>query len=348
MKIVFVIKTLVHVKGGAERVLAIVANGLARKSGYDIQILTFDREGTDSTYPIDDKVKVTCLEIGDVRKKSNVRDIFGRIALLRSVIKMESPDVVVPFMSSSFVPVSLALAFTKIPVLASEHNVFSGSNKLPLVFCSVVVASFLVKKITCVSEVVKMTYPWIIRRKMHPLPNPVSQPLLITGGKKNIGKRMFLSVGRLEEQKNFVILVSAFHLIASELPEWDLYIYGEGRQRGSLSRMIGKLNLEKRVFFPGVVDHIGEVYQKADIFVSSSRYESFGLAAAEAMMFEIPCIGFQDCPGINEIVVHRQNGLLAEGIDDPEKLAMQMKLLAGDEFLRASLGKRAKVFMQHI
>ena len=66
--------------------------------------------------------------------------------------------------------------------------------------------------------------------------------------------------------------------------------------------MIGKLGLENRVFLPGVIDDIRKIYQKADIFVSSSLYESFGLAAAEAMAFQIPCIGFRNCTGIREIV----------------------------------------------
>ena len=325
--------------------LSVVAGGLAGKSGYDVLVLTFDWVGAEPTYPMDDKVKVIGLGAGDVRKKSGSWDVIARIVLLRSTLKRESPDLVVPFMSSAFVPVSLALVFTGIPVLASEHSVFSGRSKSPLVLLSFIFAVFLVKKMTCVSEAVKTTYPWIIRRKMHPLPNPVTRPLCCSKG-KNAGRRMFLSVGRLEKPKDFATLVSSFHLIASELPEWDLYIYGEGSHRGLLEKMVDELNLGDRVFLPGVVDRIGEVYQKADIFVSSSGYESFGLAAAEAMTFGIPCIGFRDCPGINEIVVHNQSGLLAEGVGDPEKLAVRMRALAGDASERASLGENARIFVQ--
>ena len=345
MKVIFVIKTLSHVKGGAERVLTIVANGLACKPNYDVQILTFDRAGATPTYPISERVKLRGLEVGDVRNRSGWREVLCRIALLRATLKRESPDVVIPFMSSSFVPVSLALALTGIPVVASEHGVFSGI-KSPSVLFSVMGASFFVKKITCLSEAVKMTYPWIIRRKMVSLPNPVPQGNFARVEKKYVERRMFLSVGRLEGPKDFATLVAAFELVASELPEWDLYIYGEGGHREMLEGLIARLNLESRVFLPGVIDRIEDVYQKADIFVSSSRYESFGLAAAEAMTFEVPCIGFQDCSGINEIVVHKENGLLADGVGCPEKLAMSMKALAKNESQRVSLGKQARILMQ--
>ena len=53
MKVVFIIKTLSHGKGGAERVLTVVANGLAQKSRYDVRIITFDPIGSEPTYPVE-------------------------------------------------------------------------------------------------------------------------------------------------------------------------------------------------------------------------------------------------------------------------------------------------------
>ena len=97
---------------------------------------------------------------------------------------------------------------------------------------------------------------------------------------------------------------------------------------------------------PGVTDDIGEIYKKADVFVSSSRYESFGLAAAEAMAYEVPCVGFKNCPGINEIVIPHHNGLLTEGPENPEALACQMKILAQDDSMRKFLGGNARIYMQ--
>ena len=168
------------------------------------------------------------LDTGDVGKKSSLMDIFRRVILLRKILKREAPDIVIPFLSSSFVPTVMALAFTKISILASEHSVFRAS-KSPMVWFPFVLSTFGVKKITCVSEAVKKTFPWLIRRKMYPVPNPLPREMFdeigCTGGTE---RKIFLSVGRLESPKDFSTLISAFHGIAGELPEWDLYIYGEG------------------------------------------------------------------------------------------------------------------------
>ena len=341
MKIIFVIKTLAHVKGGAERVLTIVANGLAEKPQYDVQIVTFDEADAKPTYPVANNVKLTCLGVGDVGKKSTIEDVFKRILLLRKTLKRESPTVVIPFMSSAFVPTSLAMLFMGNPVIASEHSIFK-ENKW-----SLILSSFLVKKTTCVSEVVKKTFPYLVRRKMHSIPNPLSPELFgEIDEKKNNERKRFLSVGRLEEPKDFATLIFAFDLIAKDLPEWDLYIYGEGSLRDVLEGMVRKFKLESRVFLPGTLERIQVAYSNADIFVSSSRYESFGLAAAEAMALEVPCVGFSECTGINEIVIHNQNGLLVEGIEDPEALAEQMKYLAKNDSIRATLGKYARDSVQ--
>ena len=341
MKIIFVIKTLTQVKGGAERVLTIVANGLAQKNQYDVQIVTFDKTGGRPTYPVADNITLICLGVGNVGKKSTLGDVLRRMILLRKTLKREEPSVVIPFMSSSFVPTSIAMIFTGIPVVASEHSIFK-ENKW-----SLILSSFWVKKITCVSEAVKKTFPYLVKRKMHPIPNPLLPEIFDeVGGKKSVERKIFLSVGRLEKPKDFATLIAAFSLVAGELPDWDLSIYGEGSLRDSLKTMVGERNLGNRIFLPGVVDDIESVYFKADIFVSSSQYESFGLAAAEAMAMEIPCVGFRDCPGINEIVIHEQNGLLAEGLGDSEKLAEQMKNLAQNDSMRSNLGKNARASVQ--
>ena len=147
-------------------------------------------------------------------------------------------------------------------------------------------------------------------------------------------------------KKNFVTLIEAFSTIAGELPEWNLFIYGEGELRNDLEKMLHKQNLQKKVFLPGIVDDMKEIYKRAEIFVSSSHYESFGLAAAEAMAFGVPCIGFRNCPGISEIVLHNQNGLLADGIDNPVSLSVQMRYLAENETKRNALGQHAHLFVQ--
>ena len=52
------------------------------------------------------------------------------------------------------------------------------------------------------------------------------------------------------------------------------------------------------------------IYNGADLFCLPSFYEGFGLAAAEAISFQIPVIGFEDCIGLTEFIINNVNGVL--------------------------------------
>jgi glycosyltransferase involved in cell wall biosynthesis len=94
---------------------------------------------------------------------------------------------------------------------------------------------------------------------------------------------------------------------------------------------------------PGIVSDLSQIYPGADLFVTSSRYESFGLVTAEAMLFGLPAVGFADCPGTNELIEHGKTGLLAPaGNDRATVLATTLKCLMSDSSLRRKFGKAGK------
>ena len=88
----------------------------------------------------------------------------------------------------------------------------------------------------------------------------------------------------------------------------------------------------------GTTSDIESEYQKAHIFALPSRYESFGLATAEAMAHGLPVIGFADCPGTNELISHDINGLLVKGSDRAEVFSLGLKKLIDEPDLRAAFG----------
>jgi GalNAc-alpha-(1->4)-GalNAc-alpha-(1->3)-diNAcBac-PP-undecaprenol alpha-1,4-N-acetyl-D-galactosaminyltransferase len=178
---------------------------------------------------------------------------------------------------------------------------------------------------------------------MIPMPNPLTFLKDISKPMVTKKRRWLLNVGRLYPQKDQAVLLQAFAKIAPEYPDWDLKIVGEGPLRSMLESLIRHLNLEARVFMPGIISDLSEIYQGADLFVTSSRYESFGLATAEAMLFELPTVGFADCPGTNELIDNGKTGLLATaGADRTTALATALKSLMSDSNLRQEFGKAGK------
>jgi glycosyltransferase involved in cell wall biosynthesis len=154
-------------------------------------------------------------------------------------------------------------------------------------------------------------------------------------------RKTLLSVGRLEPQKDHKTLITAFGMIADRYPDWQLRIVGEGMLRGALEGQARSLGLGDRIEFPGAVREISAEYASAQLFVMPSLYESFGLATAEALSHGLPAIGFADCPGTNDLIKDRVNGLLAPSRGSAEMLSKSLERLMSSPNLRTSMAEVA-------
>jgi glycosyltransferase involved in cell wall biosynthesis len=111
--------------------------------------------------------------------------------------------------------------------------------------------------------------------------------------------------------------------------------------RAQLEEQISTLGLGNRVQLPGPTRDITKEYSSAQLFVVSSRYESFGLATAEALAHGLPVVGFADCPGTNQLVRTGKNGVLANGTDRAASLASALHALMTDNRLRVRLARKS-------
>jgi len=152
-------------------------------------------------------------------------------------------------------------------------------------------------------------------------------------------------VGRLTEEKRFGVLIDAFHSIASRFADWDLRIVGEGAERPMLEARVRERGLEGRVFLPGATGDVQGAYAGAHLFALASRWEGFPNALAEALAHGLPAVGFAGCPGVNELIDHGSNGLLADGVDDARSLAASLALLMDHAESRGRMGESAKASM---
>lgn len=348
MNIAFVIKAMGNPGGGAERVLADVANGLAER-GHAITVISSDKAGTASYYPLHPGIQTLALAIGDTGSGSRPGELLRRMKSYRSAITGARPDAVVAFMNSSYIPAGFALLGTGIPMLASEHIGPEHYRRRHLEWLLMQALPLIAVKITVVSEQIRASFNAWLRRRMSVIANPVSfTPVARSGsGHETAGRpKLLLSVGRLAPQKNQACLIEAFARIAGDFPDWTLRIAGEGELRNALESQIAESGLSGRIELPGNIADIGAEYRNADLFVLPSRYESFGLATAEAIMHGLPVIGFADCPGTNELIRDGENGLLVAGADKVEALAKAMAALMGNPTARAALENAPTAWLQ--
>jgi len=147
-------------------------------------------------------------------------------------------------------------------------------------------------KIVCVSNYEKkliIDHFKIEGKKAIVIPNGVNLEEFKGLGKTKKDYKAILYVGRLEKYKGVEYLVRV-------LPKLDkdktLEVVGKGAHKKSLVKLAKNMGVESRVRFYQDLSR-GELLKKfkdADVFVSLSEYEAFGISIAEAIASKTPCI----------------------------------------------------------
>lgn len=117
----------------------------------------------------------------------------------------------------------------------------------------------------------------------------------------NIEDKLILFLGRHAKQKGIEHLIYGFKKYL-ESNEAVLMIGGDGWMRESLENFVEILGISSRVIFTGHIDEeeLGDYYKAADLFVSPSINEPFGLTISEALSVGTPVAATES--GINEII----------------------------------------------
>jgi len=118
---------------------------------------------------------------------------------------------------------------------------------------------------------------------------------------------LFTCVGRLEPQKNPLLLVQAFAALND--PRIHLIMLGEGTLREQLAAYIRQHGLERRVHLLGKRNEVPECLAASDVFVLASNWEGNPLAVIEAMAAGLPVVATA-VGGVPELVESGQQGIL--------------------------------------
>jgi len=340
--ILFAIKSLNGVAGGAERVFVDVVNGLKNR-GRDVEVLTFDLPGP-SFYPLDPCIQRHDMAFHPPNVPTPRIGYMRAIPRIRKTVKAMRPDAVVAFMHSTYVPLSLALSGMHPRLLVSEHTAakhYEG-RWFQRTLRRIVDRRACVR--TVPSQAVLPGYLSEGAVESVVISNPV-----MTGKFCQLAEAapqhppLILSVGVLRPEKAHPILLHAFARVAPVFPDWRLRLLGDGPERQKIQDLVTRLGLDTRVEMPGASRDVFASYASSSFTVLASYYEAFPMAAAESLASGRAVLGFDDCAGVCGMVTDDHNGILVPGRQDEEgridSLAKGLFRLITDRDLREKLGR---------
>ena len=115
-----------------------------------------------------------------------------------------------------------------------------------------------------------------------------------------------ISVGGIDKRKADYLL-PLIKLLINKNPKIAFYIIGSPQDRQIVAKLI---NIENACYL-GIVEDVRPYLQKADVFISTSKMELFGLAAVEAQASGLPVVAFDIC-SFPEIIKNGKSGFLID------------------------------------
>ncbi len=336
MKLLFVVDSF---RGGAGNVIQILAREFTNR-GYRCTVLLTNGKRADPKYDLSG-IEIIEHKFDDYVVASNPIDrIMKYKREMKKLFHEIKPDAIVSFLTTNNV-LSCMANDMDIPLVVSERidpakaetklhwrilrRLYYGKAKSIVVQCSNF-ASF------CGGQFMKTTKV---------IPNPILNPNVCYQIDEHKNKIVFVSIGRIAEQKNFPWMCDQMKRIHECVPNSELRIYGNGDQLDNLRKYIEDNNMERYIKLMGYTDEPYSELVKADIFLMTSDYEGFPNALSEAMAVGLPSVTRLCHEGIRELVEDGVNGFVTEmnATDEFVEIAVQ---LAKNIDLRKGVSKEAK------
>lgn len=299
--------------GGIVRTITQIANDLAEQ-GHEVRYLAKLRPNEKPFYELHDNVIVEPVDYPHA--SSQIPKFAERLR------RLETDVLIVALSGKLALNVMKATENLPFPIVRSEHGNPVSLLNSPLVwnkneqaravtfqmadYCHVLYPEFA--ETPDLGEAVKST--------LQAIPSPIDLDVDRANPSKPTenGKRKIIYSGRIEKfEKNAGLLLDSFLQLAPEYPDWECHYLGDGGLRPELEEICSQNPNGSQVIFHGSVNKkiLFEHLSTASIFVIPSDTEGCPMSLGEALAHGLPAIGFADCEGVNKMILHENNGLLA-------------------------------------
>ncbi len=146
------------------------------------------------------------------------------------------------------------------------------------------------------------------------------------------GERILLHASNFRKIKRVQDVVKIFAAVNKQIPSKLLFV-GDGPERNTAEDLSRELGVCDEIRFVGKQEQMEDILAIADLFLLTSEYESFGLAALEAMAAGVPVVS-TNAGGLGEINIDGETGFLSDVGDVDSMTEQSLHILKDDATLK--------------
>lgn len=150
-----------------------------------------------------------------------------------------------------------------------------------------------------------------------------------------------IAIGRLDENKNFSLLINSIKEVKNTIPNVNVKILGEGNERELLTKLIKENSLQDNIELLGYTTNPYPYIKAASILTLTSKKEAFPTVIVEAMSLDCPFIS-TNVGGVKEL---SDNGNCGKVISTEEDLAKTLTLLLTNKDLLNNMKKNCSKYV---
>ena len=277
-------------------------------------------------------------------------DVYRReVMAMRAELKQAAPDIIHAQWTYEYADAALS---TRLPCLVTARDapwlIAWHFRKFYRLYRAVYSSLWIVPRIqyfTCVSPHIKSKYekePFFKTTRLSVIPNGLERGLFASGHKEGIRDLKapcFVSVSGWGRLKNVPCLLRAFAGVRSLYPRATLILVGSELGKDQKAETWAQeRQLSDGVVFRGALPYgtmLNVLENEADLFVHTTKEESFSMTTLEAMAKGVPVIGGRDSGGVPWLLDNGSAGVVVD-INSPEAVAAgMMRLVANPEEYKA-------------
>ena len=270
-------------RGGAE-ILLLNLLSTGKISDFQYKVLAVGTE-----FPLEKEFRERSIDLTLVKFHKNPFSFLPALVLMIFFVRKNKIKILhVHMFHSLIIGVLLKLFLPYVKIIFTSHNVNfgNGQKKSQSDFRSFFI--YLSKPFRTADVLFTNSVDNIYTKKKFIIPNGVV--ISNNGNVKKFEKFTFISVGRLEYQKNHKAIIEITKNLIGTGIHFELIIVGEGVLRNELQDLINKLCLNDYVTLYGQSNDVNSLLRKSHCFLMPSLWEGMPISILEAGMAKLPII----------------------------------------------------------